>query len=70
MLSKNRLTFTNEEKHQMNLRKQYNPDEVIKNKTTEGDILKSNNVPVKIKNKGIFAKIVEFIKNLFKRMKD
>ena len=57
----------NEEKYQMKLRKQYNPDEVIKNKTTEVNISQSNNIPMEVKKQGIFAKIVEFIKKLFIR---
>ena len=63
-----KMYIENDEKYQMKLREKYNPDEVIKNEITKVNISQSN-IPMEVKKQGLFVKIVEFIKSLFKRRK-
>jgi len=52
------------EKLQQEKRKQYNPDDLFKNKnrTHNSEI---TNLPIEIKSESIFEKLIKFLKNIF-----
>lgn len=66
----NEILMENEQKHQEELRKKYNPDDVFKNeiKPISYEKHESNQLEiVKYKNENIFVKIINKIKMIFKK---
>lgn len=59
----------NEDKKQMELRKKYDIDNILKNKrkeTKENDEMENNiNLPIEINKENVFNKIIKFIKRIF-----
>ena len=62
------LYYENELKEEQELREKYNPDNLFKNKHTEEIPEENNEVAMTIyEEKSIFSKIINFIKNIFKK---
>ena len=64
------LYYDNEIKQEQELREKYNPDNIFKNKRTENFDMPENNQEVAmtvVEEKGLLSKILNFIKNLFKK---
>lgn len=64
------LYYDNEIKHEQELREKYNPDNIFKNKKIENTYIPENNQEVAmtvVEEKGLFSKIINFIRNIFKR---
>lgn len=55
------------EKLEEEKREKYNPDNIFKNRNKEEIHIKQNsNLPVEMKKEKFFAKLINFIKNIFK----
>lgn len=62
------LYYENEIREEQELREKYNPDNLFKNKHTEEIPEEKNEVAMTIyEEKSIFSKIINFIKNIFKK---
>ena len=64
------LYYDNEIKQEQELREKYNPDNIFKNKRTENFDIQENNQEVAmtvIEEKGLLSKIINFIRNIFKK---
>ena len=64
------LYYDKEIKHEQELREKYNPDNIFKNKKIENTYIPENNQEVAmtvVEEKGLFSKIINFIRNIFKR---
>ncbi len=62
--------YTNEQKHQVQLREKYNPDNIFKKQNKENDSYKKNtenNSDIKEYKESIFRKIINKIKNIFNK---
>ena len=57
------LLQKNEKKYQNEINEKYNPDKLFSSKNIESD--KQENLPVEIKEKSIFKKIIAIIKKIF-----
>ena len=59
------------EKAEENKRKQYNPDDIFKKRQTSDESIKdkenlNNNLPIEVKKKNFYEKIINFFKKLFR----
>lgn len=60
-----RMFKENEDKFQEDLREKYNPDNIFKNR--KNDDTEVNNLPVVIKKENLFIKVLNYIKQFFKK---
>lgn len=60
-----RMFKENEDKYQEDLREKYNPDNIFKNRKHEDTEI--NNLPVVIKKENLFRRVVDFIKDFFRK---
>lgn len=60
----------NEDKYQEEIRKEYNPDDIFKNRKTEivennsNEEIKNNNLPIEVRERNFFNKFIAYINKL------